>query len=91
MLVVAGGVVLSGAVGCGSSPTPSSPGSSTASVTVEHGAYAHCLGEHGVTETAAAPAGPQPGPAAAPAGVDPSTWAQATQACASLAPGPAGP
>lgn len=46
-----------------------------------HGAYAECLASHGV---ATPPAGP-----AAPPGVDPQTWAQAQQACADKAPGPA--
>ncbi|CAN5391304.1 hypothetical protein BH09ACT7_BH09ACT7_03270 [soil metagenome] len=90
MLVCAGGALLASAVGCGSSTSPTEPSSTTA-VTVEHGAFAQCLGEHGVTEPVGTPAGPQPGPATAPAGVDPDAWDQAMQACSSLAPGPAGP
>ena len=90
--VLIAGAALVGAVGCGSStPAPAPASSSSTPATAEHGAFAHCLGEHGVVEPAGAPAGPQPGPAAAPAGVDQSTWEQAMQACASLAPGPAGP
>ncbi len=66
--------------GCGSDasePTPSS-------TTTEHGGLAHCLSEHGVTETAVSPAGP-------PAGVDQKTWDEAMRSCSSLAPGPAAP
>jgi hypothetical protein len=83
-LVLVGGILLGGAVGCGSSgPTPvpaPSPSSSSAPApapaTVEHGAFAHCLAEHGVSEPAGA------------AGVDHATWEAAKEACASLAPGP---
>ena len=64
-------------VGCGSQPSaPESPTSST-----EHGSLAHCLAEHGVTETAVSPAGPPPG-------VDEKTWTEAMQACNKLGPGP---
>ena len=77
VLVLAGGVLLGGAVSCGSpEPTPTISPSSSAPATVEHGAFAHCLAEHGVTEPAGA------------AGVDHATWDAAKQACASLAPGP---
>ncbi len=91
-LVLVAGVALGGVVGCGSSTPAPAPGSNTSTpATAEHGAFAHCLGEHGVIEPAGSPAGPQPGPVTAPNGVDPSTWEQAMQACSSLAPGPAGP
>ena len=80
VLVLTGGILLGGSVGCGSpalAPAPSlSPSSSSAPATVEHGAFAHCLAEHGVTEPAGA------------AGVDHATWEAAKDACASLAPGP---
>jgi hypothetical protein len=78
-LVLVGGVLLAGAVGCGSpgpAPAPTTSPSGSAPATVEHGAFAHCLAEHGVTEPAGA------------AGVDHATWDAAKQACASLAPGP---
>ncbi|CAN5608889.1 hypothetical protein BH09ACT8_BH09ACT8_19150 [soil metagenome] len=79
-LVLVGGILLSGAVGCGSpGPTPApapSPSSSSAPDTAEHGAFARCLAEHGVSEPAGA------------AGVDHATWEAAKDACASLAPGP---
>ena len=63
--------------GCSSKPS-APPAPST-----EHGGFAHCLNEHGVTESTVSPAGP-------PAGVDQDTWDKAMQACSSLAPGPAG-
>lgn len=72
--------------GCGSSDEPAA----TTPQPVEHGAFAHCLSEHGVTEASGA-AGPMPGPAASPPGVDQKTWENAMQACATLAPGPAAP
>jgi hypothetical protein len=75
VLVLIGGALLGGAVGCESNAAPPAPSTSTA-VTVEHGAFAHCLGEHGVAEPAGA------------AGVDQGTWDKAMQACGSLAPGP---
>ena len=78
--------IVAAAVGCGS---PSSPDTTTTPPTVEHGAYAHCLNEHGVTEPPGPAVGPAPGPAAPPPGVDPATWDTAMQACATLAPGPA--
>lgn len=76
--------------GCSSSPTPSgpptpiSPAPTTASVApAEHGSLAHCLQEHGVTDSGgSAVLGP-------PAGVDQATWDKAMKACATLAPGPA--
>lgn len=75
--VLIGGVLLSGAVGCGSPASAPEPNpSSSAPATAEHGAFAHCLSEHGVAE----PAGES--------GVDQATWDSARQACASLAPGP---
>jgi hypothetical protein len=64
-----------------SDPVPSNTVPSSAPAASGHGAYAECLAEHGVTTP---PAGP-----AAPPGVDPQTWAQAQQACADRAPGPA--
>lgn len=69
---------------CGSTDEPaeqSGTAPSSAPASSGHGAYAECLAEHGV---ATPPAGP-----AAPPGVDPQTWAQAQQACADKAPGPA--
>jgi hypothetical protein len=77
--------IVAGMVGCGS---PSSPVTTTTPTTVEHGAYAHCLNEHGVSEPPGPAVGPAPGPAAPPPGVDQATWASAVEACASLAPGP---
>ena len=76
--------MVAAAVGCGS---PSSPDTTTPT-TVEHGAYAHCLNEHGVSEPPGPAVGPAPGPAAPPPGVDQATWDTAVKACASLAPGP---
>jgi hypothetical protein len=72
------GVLLACAVGCGTGTPPAqTPAPATsAPATVEHGAFAHCLGEHGVAEPAGA------------AGVDQGTWDKAMQACGSLAPGP---
>jgi hypothetical protein len=69
---------------CGSTDQPAEQSDtvpSSAPAASGHGAYAECLAEHGVTTP---PAGP-----AAPPGVDPQTWAQAQQACADKAPGPA--
>jgi hypothetical protein len=65
--------------GCSSNEAP--PEQSTTQAPTGHGAYASCLHEHGVS----APPGPVAGP---PPGTDGDTWHKATQACASLAPGP---
>ena len=73
-----------GLVGCGGSESESPEDTSTAPATVEHGSFADCLTEHGVSESAASPVGP-------PADVDPETWDQAMQACSTLAPGPTSP
>jgi len=91
-LCVAAAALAGGAVACSSSTTPSDrPGTSSTAVPAEHGAFAHCLTEHGVPAPPnGGPAGPQPvnGP---PPGVDQDTWDKAMQACSSLAPGPPGP
>jgi ABC-type glycerol-3-phosphate transport system substrate-binding protein len=63
-------------------PGPSEPTGSQTKTPSGHGSYAHCLSEHGVS----APPGPVVG---APPGVDPQTWQEAMDACATLAPGPA--
>ena len=76
--------------GCTSSPTPSgpptaiSPAPTEATVSpAQHGSFAQCLHNHGVTDSGgSAVLGP-------PAGVDQATWDQAMKACATLAPGPA--
>lgn len=68
--------------GCSADPPAEQP-STTSEAPSGHGSLAQCLREHGVP---AAP-GPAAGP---PPGVDPDSWHQAMQACASLAPGPAG-
>ncbi len=73
--------------GCGTQTGPAPAGTSAPAPT-EHGAYAHCLAEHGVTVSAGAPAGPAPGPAGPPPGVDQATWESAQEACAAMAPGP---
>lgn len=86
------------AVACGSPPA-TEPGTSETGTSppggsdpaAEHGSYAHCLSEHGVDEPPPPALGPQSGPGAPPPGVDPATWEQAMQTCASLAPGPPGP
>jgi hypothetical protein len=67
---------------CSSNPPPAQQ-SPTADTPTGHGGFAHCLSEHGV------PTGPGP-MAGPPPGVDQSSWHRAMQACASLAPGPAG-
>jgi hypothetical protein len=68
--------------GC-SSNTPPAQQSSTSVAPTDHGGFAHCLSEHGVPIAPGPVAGPPPG-------VDQDTWHRAMQACASLAPGPAG-
>lgn len=85
--VLAIGVLAAVLAGCSSetpsedpAPTSTDP-STTAPTTSEHGSYAHCLSEHGITTP---PAGP-----GTPPGVDEDTWRTAQEACASLAPGPA--
>ncbi|AKS36273.1 hypothetical protein AFA91_11670 [Mycolicibacterium goodii] len=71
---------------CGSNdtePAPAETGGSATETPTGHGSYAHCLSEHGVS----APPGPVVG---TPPGVDPQKWQEAVNACATLAPGPAG-
>jgi hypothetical protein len=68
------------ACGGGAAPAPSATTTTTSGSA--HGSWAHCLAEHGVPNP---PLGP-----AAPAGVDPQTWAKAKEACADKAPGPVG-
>lgn len=65
--------------GCASSDTAPEPG--TSEPTAEHGAFAHCMSEHGISDMS--PLGP-------PADVDQQTWEQAVRACGALAPGPSG-
>jgi len=65
-----------------SSNTPPPQQSPPSDAPTGHGGFAHCLSEHGV------PTGP--GPAGPPPGVDQASWHRAMEACASLAPGPAG-
>jgi hypothetical protein len=67
------------AAGCSSNDAPSEESSTPAPS--EHGAYAKCLQDHGIS----APPGPVAGP---PPGSDEATWHKAMQDCASLAPGP---
>ena len=74
--VIAAAVIVAG---CSSKDTP--PEQSSTPAPSGHGAYAKCLQEHGIS----APPGPAAGP---PADTDQGTWHKATQACASLAPGP---
>nr|WP_284224694.1 MULTISPECIES: hypothetical protein [unclassified Mycolicibacterium] len=74
---VAGAALLSSC----SSETPASPTQTSPSPSTGHGTYASCLAENGVSTP---PAGP-----GAPAGVDAQTWANAREACADEAPGPA--
>lgn len=76
-LLLAGLVTAGLLTACGS---PTEPAESPAATT-GHGAYAECLAEHGISTPAAGPV--------APSGVDPQTWAEAQQACADKAPGPA--
>jgi hypothetical protein len=73
--VIAAAVMVAGCSSKGAPPEQSS----TPSPTSGHGAYANCLHEHGVS----APPVAEP-----PPGTDENTWHKATQACASLAPGP---
>ena len=74
-VLIAAGIV----AGCSSNEAP--PEKSSTTQTPGHGAYASCLHEHGVS--------PPPGPIAGPPpGTDEGTWHDATQSCASLAPGP---
>lgn len=84
-VAVLGAVLLSPACSSGKAP-PSEPGPSSPAPPTAHGSLAECLRDQGVPESA--------GPAAAlgpPSGVDEATWENAMQACATLAPGPAGP
>ena len=76
----AGAVTAGLLTACSSTPDEQAP--TTTTDESGHGAFAHCLSEHGVP----AARGPAPGP---PAGVDADTWQQAMQACSTLAPGPA--
>ncbi len=74
-------VIAAAAMIAGCSSTQAPPEQSSTPAPNGHGAYANCLHEHGVS----APPGPVAGP---PPGTDQETWHKATQACASLAPGP---
>ncbi|MDT5101113.1 MAG: hypothetical protein QOC76_4850 [Mycobacterium sp.] len=76
--VLAAAVIIAG---CSSNETPSEESSTQSPAPSGHGSYASCLHDHGVS----APPGPVAGP---PPGTDEATWHMATQACASLAPGP---
>jgi hypothetical protein len=70
---------------CSGEQAPSQPTTAPESMPA-HGSLAECLKANGVTESS--------GPAAVlgpPAGVDPAKWDAAMKACATLAPGPAGP
>lgn len=69
---------------CSGKQAPSEP--TTTEPMPAHGSLAECLKANGVSESS--------GPAAVlgpPAGVDPAKWDEAMKACATLAPGPAGP
>ena len=70
---------------CSAQQEPSQP-ATDGDARPAHGSLADCLKSNGVTETGGAPVVLGP-----PAGVDPGTWDTAMKACASLAPGPAGP
>ena len=70
--------------GCSSTQAPSEESSTQAPAPSDHGSYASCLHENGVS----APPGPVAGP---PPGTDEATWKKAEKACASLAPGPDAP
>ncbi|GEM_PF-2177325 len=87
ILVLSCGLLTATLTGCGATTEPAPAGTSAPAAT-EHGAFAHCLAEHGVTVPAGAPAGPAPGPAGPPPGVDQAAWESAQKACATLAPGP---
>ena len=81
--VTAAGLLLAA---CSGKQAPSEPTSTDGNPTPAHGSLAECLRANGVPESS--------GPAAVlgpPAGVDPATWEKAMKACASFAPGPAGP
>ena len=70
---------------CSGKQAPSQP-TTEEQPTPAHGSLAECLKANGVPESS--------GPAAVlgpPAGVDPGKWDAAMKACATLAPGPAGP
>lgn len=75
--------------GCSSTPTPGSPptaispGPTTTSIApAEHGSFASCLQQNGVSESGGSVVlGPPPG-------VDQATWDKAMKACSTLAPGP---
>jgi hypothetical protein len=82
-LIAAAMVVATGTVACSSGTTSrdQTGTSTTSSAPTGHGAFAHCLSEHGAPSA--------PGPAIGPSpGVDADTWNRAMQTCASLAPGP---
>lgn len=71
---------------CSGKDAPSQPTSTDWEPKPVHGSLAECLKANGVPESS--------GPAAVlgpPAGVDPAQWDKAMKACATLAPGPAGP
>lgn len=71
---------------CSGQQAPSQPTTTDAERVPAHGSLAECLKANGVAESS--------GPAAVlgpPAGVDPAQWDKAMKACATLAPGPAGP
>jgi hypothetical protein len=78
---IAAGIVAAGLLAACSSNTASPEQSTTSVAPTDHGAFAHCLSQHGVPTA--------PGPAVGPPpGVDQDTWHKAMQACSSLAPGP---
>ncbi|BBY45678.1 hypothetical protein [Mycolicibacterium celeriflavum] len=82
ILLATGVVAVAFLAGCASDP-PADQQTTTSNAPAGHGSLAQCLADHGVPAA--------PGPAAAPPpGVDPDTWHQAMQACASFAPGPTG-
>ena len=75
-------------VSCGS---PESTQETTPAPGAAHGAFAHCLAEHGITGPDGGVVGPPMGPTAPPAGVDAGAWERAMQDCGGFGPGPAGP